>query len=136
MVTEPVLQALVLADQIYADAGSGKKVIAGTFNQLRATQFPAMFSRTTHAFICLTDIQGTVELVLRYVDLRTNEVLMESPGVSVSSDDPLKSVEIVAEVPPFPMPHEGTFAFELHAGGTLLGSLRILVSKTKKRQQS
>lgn len=129
MVTKPVLQALVLADHIYVDARSGKKVLAGTFNQLGASKFPTQFGRTTYAFICLTEIKGTVKLVLRYVDLRTNHVLMEMQELSVSSDDPLKSVEIVADVPSFPMPHDGAFAFEVHAGGEMIGSLRVSVTK-------
>ena len=31
---KPLLQALILADHVYQDAQTGKKVIAGTFNQL------------------------------------------------------------------------------------------------------
>lgn len=129
MATKPVLQALVLADQIYVDARTGKKVIAGTFNNLWAPSFPAQFERTTYAFICLTGIRDTVELILRYVDLRSNEVLMETNPFSVSCDNPLKSVEILQPVPHFPMPHEGVYAFEVYAGAEMLGSLRISASK-------
>jgi hypothetical protein len=32
--TKPILQALVLAEHIYQDAGTGKKIIAGTFNRV------------------------------------------------------------------------------------------------------
>ena len=30
----PVLQALVVADRVYEDKGTGKKIIAGTFSRL------------------------------------------------------------------------------------------------------
>ena len=63
------------------------------------------------------------------MDLAENRVLMEGSPFTVRCEDPLQSVEIVTQVPPFPMPHEGVFAFELHSRGQLLGSLRVMVSK-------
>lgn len=122
----PVLQALVLADHVYDDRQTRKKVIAGTFNQLWSKQFPDRFSRTTFAFISLTDVRGEQKLMLRYVDLADNAVLMET-HFAVRSGDPLESVEIVIEIPPFPMPHPGAYAFEVLAGSEPLGSLRMTV---------
>ena len=135
VVAKPILQALVLADHVYTDKHSGKKVIAGTFNHLSASQFPAQFSRSTWAFICLTDVQGKVEVNLRYVDLSTNELLMETKAITVTSRDPLASPELMVEVPPFPMPHEGVYAFEVHVGGEMLGSVRVQVSKRESGGQ-
>lgn len=135
MHTKPVLQALVLADQVYTDAVTKKKIIAGTFNHLWAGEFPTTFERKTYAFICVTEVYGKVPIVLRYVDLYSNEVLMESPRVEVRADDPTESVEMVFPVPPFPMPREGVFAFEVHAGGEVLGSLRIKASKIPDRSK-
>ena len=129
MVTKPILQALVLADHVYEDRRTGKMVIAGTFGKLWAAEFPARLGRTTQAYICLTDLQGPLSLSLRYRDLKTNELLLRSPDIEVQCENPLATVQIVAEVPPFPMPHEGFYAFDLHAGDELLGSLRIEVGK-------
>jgi hypothetical protein len=126
-VSLPVLQAIVLADQIYTDAVSGKKVIAGTFNALQPQHIPSNFNRSTFAYLCLTDVKGTAEIELRYVDLQTNELLIGLQGVWVKANSPLDSVELVIEVPPFPIPHEGIYAFEAHAGGALIGALRITV---------
>jgi hypothetical protein len=131
VVAKPVLQALILADAVYQDARSGKMIIAGTFNQLFARAFPARFGRTTCAYIKLTEVQGRVELVLRYRSLKTNEVLMESRPLAVASQNPLAVVEVAVEMPPFPMPEAGCYAFELHAGDEMLGALRIEVQKAK-----
>lgn len=125
----PVLQALVLADHVYIDANTGKKVIAGTFNHLTAQEFPTTFGRNKFAFISLTDVHGKVPVSLRYVDLSTNEPLFEMKDLEVESSDPLETVEMVVEVPSLPMPHEGAFAFEIHAAGEIVGSLRIFVSR-------
>lgn len=129
MPVKPILGALVLSDHIYIDGASGKKVIAGTFNHLTAREFPTQFSTTKFAFISLTDVHGTVPLVLRYVDLKTNATLLELADIEVASDDPLATVEVVVEVPRLPMPHEGAYAFEVHAGNELLGFVRLFVSR-------
>ena len=127
MAVKPILQALLLADHVYTDADTGKKVIAGTFDCLFGKEFPTEFYPVTYAYICITDVHGEVPLILRYVDLATNEVLMECGPIPVHSDDPVASIDFAVTVPPIPMPHEGVFAFEVHAFNELLGFLRITV---------
>ena len=63
-----------------------------------------------------------------YVDLANNDVLMELSGFEVEADDPLDTVELVVELTELPMPHEGVYAFEVHAGDEMIGALRIFVS--------
>jgi len=126
-VSTPILQSIVLADYIYTDAQTGKKVIAGTFNAMRPQQIPSTFNRSTYAYICLTDIKGNCDIEMKYVDLETGEPLIALEGVRVASESPLDSVEIVVEVPPFPIPHPGVYTFEVHGDHVLLGALRITV---------
>ncbi len=126
---KPTLQALVLADHIYVDRDSGKKVIAGTFNRLKAETFPAEFGRPTWAYVCLTEIRGRATVELRYVDLSNNQVLMRTKLGDVRAGDPLESIEMVVEVPPFPMPHAGPYALEVHAAGEMLGALRVMAQE-------
>ncbi|MBI1903827.1 MAG: hypothetical protein HYS13_22210 [Planctomycetia bacterium] len=130
MPTKPILQALVLADHVYVDAHTGKKIIAGTFNRLSAAKLPDDFDRSTYVFVSLTEVHGRTPLELRYVDLATQDVLMQT-NVTVESDDPLQTHEIVQEVPPFPMPHEGEYSFEVLWNGELLGSLRVHVQQVE-----
>ena len=132
---KPVLQALVLADHVYVDVQTGKKVIAGTFNELRADDFPNQFPRATYAYLCLSDLRGRADLDLKYVDLSDGEVLMQLDGVPITAASPLDSTELIVEVPEFPMPHPGSFALEVHCGGELLGFLRITVGKAEEEDQ-
>jgi hypothetical protein len=129
---KPVLQALVLADHVYVDVQTGKKVIAGTFNELQADGFPNQFPRATYAYLCLSDLRRPSDLDLKYVDLANGEVLMQLDGVPITAESPLDSTELIVEVPEFPMPHPGTFALEVHCDGELLGFLRITVGKAEK----
>lgn len=125
---KPVLQALILADHIYQDAGSGKRIIAGTFNRLRVDTVPCHFGVVTWAYICLTEVRGEIQLELRYVDLKDHKVLLHLEGLKVKHDNPLGNVEVVLPIPGFPVPHEGVYAFEVHWAGEMLGFLRIEVS--------
>lgn len=129
MPIKPVLQALVLADHIYIDANTGKKIIAGTFNHLAANEFPSQSTTHKFAFVSMTDVYGPLEVMVRYVDLVDNRVLFELRNMQVQSQDPLDTVELVVEVPPLPMPHAGAFAFEVHADNEMLGALRLIVTR-------
>jgi hypothetical protein len=127
----PTLQALILADDVYIDRDTGKKVIAGTFKDLQSSEFPASFARTTKAFISLTGARGDLRLQLRWVDLADDRVWMESPELvhNTKDNDPLMTYEFIIAVPGFPMPHPGHFAFEVYCNDQRLGALRMVVLK-------
>ena len=127
----PVLQALVLADWIYTDE-SGKRIICGTFSKIYSLEFPASFGRPTWAFILLTDVLGNVVLQLRFVSLSDNQILLESAPVELESPDKLEPIDIAMQIPPFPLPHEGAYAFECFANQTMIGSVRLQVIKAQK----
>lgn len=125
----PVLQAIVLCDCVYTDAGTGKKVIAGTFNALWAHEFPTVFARPTCVYLSLTEIHAESVVQLRYVDLDKDDMLLGLDGLAITANSPLEAVELALEVPPLPMPHAGVFAFEVHCEGSILGSVRIHVQQ-------
>lgn len=119
----PVLQALLLADRIYTDI-TGKRIICGTFSRIHSRKFPVA-ARPCSAFILLVDVIREVELQLRLVSLSDNEILMESSKTTVHCDSPLTPLDLVFEVPPLPLPHEGIYSFECWADGTMIGSVRL-----------
>jgi len=152
-VLKPTLQALLLADHVYQDKASGKKIIAGTFNVLNVrkpkpaaddttsgAQEPAkpgeglrqlsaaevMRAGSPFAFISLTEIRGPTSLELRYVDLSNNAVLVNA-CFSVTQEDPLETVEAIVPMPQLPAPHTGVYALELIWNDELMGCLRIKV---------
>ncbi len=136
MVEPPTLQALVLADHIYRDPATGKISILGTFNRLFARKVGnnERLGRETYAYICLRNLRGLVSLSLCYRDLQTNVVLMRTRPIKVESKDPLRVLEIVLPVASFPMPHAGVYAFELHAGNDIVGSIRVSVDSLKEEK--
>ncbi len=127
----PKIQSLVLADQVYVDRNTGKKIIAGTFNQLWAKEFrpDLKFGRTTWAYACLTGLQGEHKVKLVYTDLQSDQALMQTSEMTVISKDPNAGLELILEVPPFPMPHPGVYVFEVMVDDNSIGALRVKVGK-------
>lgn len=147
---KPVLQALILADHVYQDKETGKKIIAGTFNRLsltkvkpktpppdpeQAAKAPRQLSAaevrrpgSPTAFVSLTDVHGQTDLELRYVDLSDGRVLLGAK-FRVQSDNPLNTVESLVPMPPLPVPHPGVYALELLYENEPLGSLRVTAAE-------
>jgi hypothetical protein len=129
MIVKPILQALLLADYVYTDLMTQKKVIAGTFNQMQFPQFPAQFPGMPWVYAALTNMQGNFMVTLRYSDLDSNEALLESAPLPNQSDDRLTLVELVLQLPTLPAPHAGVYAMELLVDSELIGQLRVRVQE-------
>lgn len=136
---KPVLKAFILADHVYADLDTRKKVIAGTFNRIYADSFPAAFVGPSCVYLSLTDARGQFCITIHYVDLNNDEVLLEAKSNMISADDPLAVIELGIQVPPLPLPHEGEYAFEVYASdegmtpGNLLAQHKIRVGKRENQ---
>lgn len=132
--TPPVLQALVIADHIYTDHSTGKRIICGTFSKIFSSKFPKETSFSAFAFILLVDVIGEVVLQLRFVSLDDNEILMESPPMRIRSESPLTPLDIVVQIPPFPLPRAGIYSFECWTDETMIGSVRLQVAKQAREE--
>lgn len=128
---EPTLQALVLADHIYTDRGTGKRTICGPFNAIAAADFgpKSVLPFMPWAYIVLTGLKGEYDLLLRYVDLKDNRLLMRSPVFRVKSENPLQNFDLAIQIPHLPLLHPGVYALELCWNEQLIGSIRIPVIK-------
>jgi hypothetical protein len=122
---KPVLQAILLADAVYTDVETGKRVIAGVFDNIAVKQFPTEHQRQTWVYLSFTDIRGKVAFSLRYVDLLTNEVLMDNGPNEIECGDPLATLDGWVPLPFIPLPHPGVYALEVHSCDELIGALRI-----------
>lgn len=139
---KPVLQALLLADRIYEDRETRKKIIAGIFNgmvlvkhQPKETEGPkgkkitvpgGLQAGSPYAYVSLTDVRGECNFKLQYVFLEDHRVLI-SCDVHLNSDDPIRTYEIVVPLPSLPTPEPGVYALELLYENELLGSHRVHV---------
>jgi hypothetical protein len=129
MPVRPVLQALLIADNVYTDGASGKRIIAGTFDHFTLSRFPGQLDNWSTIYVSLTEIHKAVPLTLKYVDLSNDHVLAEWK-LRVQAPSRLASADATLRVPPLPLPHPGAYALEVFASEGLLGSLRITAELT------
>jgi hypothetical protein len=147
---KPVLQAMVLADHVYRDAGTGKFLIIGTFGTLwrrkrreaapetearieTEIEGPVRYMRadevsqvgSPYLYIALTGVHGITPLALKCVNLADSSVVLEG-DVNVNAKDPLALAEFSLPLPPFDM-GPGTYSLDLLHEGEILGSWRISV---------
>jgi len=119
------VQSFVLADHVYVDTRTGKKVIAGTFNQVNLAEGDVRLPREVAAYLALTNCRGHVELQLRHIDLAGDTVLLKTGIIKIDAEDPLHVYEVVAHIPPLPLPHPGIYALEVYCNDQCVGGLRI-----------
>jgi hypothetical protein len=145
---KPVLQALVLADRIYIDRQTGKKVIAGTFNRILFSPTPpqkvvekpdgkqqtlvlgGMQLGSPWVYISLTDICNEARLTIHFLNVKKNLVLLSTEQV-VKCDDRLKTEELVLALPALPVGEPGEYALEVLCEGVILGWHRIIAQELK-----
>ncbi|MCH7752760.1 MAG: hypothetical protein IH898_11475 [Planctomycetes bacterium] len=149
---KPVLQALLVADHVYDDKVTNKKVVAGIFHDmyfLRREEVQqvdlesgkakivippgGMKAGSPFSYISLTDVRGKQEFDLRYVRLRDDKTIFES-HFQVDCPDPLATVEVMLPLPPLPADQPGIYALELLWNQEPLGSYRIAVREMKERE--
>lgn len=149
---KPILQALLVADHVYIDATSGKKIVAGIFHRLyfrKAEPKPdtpigesglieipqgGQQAGSPFCYISLTDAKGECRFTLRYVDLSDDSVLLATE-FGFDSQDPLRTYEVVLPLPTLPASKPGAYALELLWGDEPLGVHRIIVEEMKKGEQ-
>jgi hypothetical protein len=148
---KPVLQALLVADHIYEDKATGKKIIVGIFNRVFFKKEPeqgaqkqeeqsnvimgGMHIGSPYAYLNITDVHGQANLELRYVDLSDHSVIFKT-HLPVVCPDPLATVEFILAMPPLPTPHAGVFALELLADGEPMGAHRISVEELPAEERN
>lgn len=131
---KPILKALLLADQVYEDRATGKKIIAGTLN----TVIVSNIELPAYAYINLTEIHGTARLRLKYTDLSDGKPVLEFE-IGVTGADPLAIIELVVPFTPLPTPHAGYYALELWTQQKrdleILGSHRLRAIESEGEEQ-
>lgn len=128
----PTLQALVLCDGVYADRGTGKFVIAGTFTRISALSFPAIHP-SCWLYARLLGTVGESTLRFRVVDLSTADALGESGPLRLEIADRVRGHEVGIQIPPMKYEHPGAYSIELLWGENrvVLGDWRYELAKSK-----
>jgi hypothetical protein len=154
---KPIVQALLIADHVYTDTTTGKKVVAGIFHRIKIQKMtpqmetppaghvegqpgqqrariavpPAgMQSGSPFCYISLTEVRGRCPMELRYVDLDEDKVLFGTQ-FEIDFKDPLETVELVFPLPMLPGNKPGVYVLELLCNNEPLGYHRIRIEEEK-----
>ena len=141
----------MIADHVYTDKDTGKKIIAGVFtkivrrrhveiegeskekSEIRKAENTAGSAGSPWLYFALTSVHGEVDLELRWVHLQTETVLFRAV-VKVKSASPLDIIEGVAALPRLNYGRVGLHALELLHDDIPIGSLRILLEEEEAKQ--
>ena len=147
---KPILQALLVSDNVYSDSISKKKVIAGVLRKIQffvpvvdekedenesetKTETETVLGGARQGgpsptiFISLTEVYNTQQFELNYVRLEDDQIYFQR-DLAVHCEDPLETVEVICPMPEIPI-SPGLFAVELSWSGETLGSFRILIEE-------
>lgn len=119
----PTVLNLMLADGVHRDS-SGKYSILGVFTTIKAATFPAT-QQSAALYATLTEGYGRVGLLFQIVCLEHDEQPFAAFQVGVDFADPLQVVEIGLPLPPFTVPHPGTFRLQAVCNGTVLSERHL-----------
>lgn len=143
---KPILQALLVADHVYVDAATNKKIVAGIFHRMsiaksnieeevkksedgtRKLEIPQSGHRSGSPFcyISLTEIRSNQKFTLRFVNLEDDQALFQTE-FEASCNNPLETIEAVFALPVLPLKGAGHYALELLWDQEPLGCHRITV---------
>ncbi len=146
---KPLLQALLLADHVYTDATTGKKIVAGIFHTIYlrhdapepitkedgttdegkvTIRVPAagLQAGSPFCYASVTEVRGEQTFKLRFVDLDDDSVLLECE-FPVTSSNPLEIHEQVIPLPMLQITRPGSYAMELLWNDEQIGSHRVNV---------
>lgn len=127
----PIVQAMLLCDQVYHDKLTGKFVVAGTFTGItsRTVGVGVFYSASVWLFIVFVSAHGQCDLQLRYVSLKDNKEYLTSPKFKLPSGKPLETTSWGIQVPQLPLPHYGRFGLEAYVNDHYVGTAYIDVTK-------
>jgi hypothetical protein len=156
---KPIVQALLVADHVYTDKATNKKIVAGIFHRLwfrkpgdvpRPPDDPALGTQPGEAkgtisvppggynagspfcYISLTEVHGKQPFELRYIDLSSDQVIFGTK-FGIECNDPLQTIEMVLPLPPLPAVKAATYTLELFWNDEALGAHRITVAESKEQ---
>jgi hypothetical protein len=147
----PVVEAFLLADQVYFEPGSGKQTVVGVFTTITGATFPATLGRATQAFVILTNLRMPTELTLQFRSLDDDAVLatyLVNPSsvptplpdtfiiktsVPITASSPLDAVSIALNVGVLPLPRAGRYVMDLITGNAVIGSARLRVDAAVRK---
>ena len=127
-----VCLAMLVADKVFREEGTGKSHIAGTFSRMTARKFPVM-REAMHVYLALTDIapgEHGCEIKFSYLD-SDQEVL--SARCEIRSEDKLQVIEINYCLRRAVLPRPGQMEIAFHMDGQYVTRRKFALEEAQPR---
>ena len=134
MAAPPVLQALLVCDQVVQEVGTMKRSAIGIFTELLALRFPAVHASLA-VYFAVTDAEGKYAIELELDDLERNQVVGGVRGIEMVARDKLAVTDFHLTFHNVQFPHPGKYEFRLLFNGHLAGSRTITLREMKTPQR-
>ena len=121
----PIAEALIICDEIINEAGTNKKSLIGTFNNIVSSEFPMQHPKIC-VYAAMTNGQGEMGGELRCVRVDDQQEIFKASGTVVFAD-PNQVVEMSFNFRNILFERTGLYTFELIAGEELLLEKRFHV---------
>ena len=125
----PVLVAAVVCDTAVTDPSTGKNNLIGIFDKVHVGKFPT--KRPMSVYFKLTNAEGYYEILVRYVELKSDTIFAEALG-ELHAHDRLVSSDLHIAFPPLPINKEGRYEFQIWANSMFLG--RTFIDAVQRTQ--
>jgi hypothetical protein len=125
---KPIVLAMVICDNYYRDAHTGKSILSGTFSSINSAAFPSKHGNCA-IYVALTDVaaNGNAQLIFRK---ENGEFSMQLPPWDVQAPENRRAVvEIGGNINGLPIPEEGNYEFVLLWDGQEIALRRLTANK-------
>ena len=130
---KPVPLALLVADRVYHDRGTGKWVVAGIFSSIGFSSLPRTYD-TMEVFFQVTNVSQPVDLRLR-VEHSDGETLLDVGG-PIHAKSPLEVIPRRVLLRQLPFKKPGKYWVMLKSGSEILTQVPLYVGLIKKAEPS
>ena len=114
----PSVKSLILADQVFRQAETGKWCIIGVFEKILSQSFPCLHP-SLGLFVRVEDAHGEYEVKIEFRDA-ADRVLGSFEGMTLQVNDRLASVAFGVQTIGLPLPAPGRYFFKLFLNGEVL----------------
>ena len=131
----PMLDGILLCDQIIEDRLSGKKTIVGIFQEILAAKFPCVHS-SMWIYAVISDAEGDYEFELRLCDGESLNVIGLSRTGTIRIANRLQRTEIQIRMDGLPLAKPGQYVFQILANNELVAEKPFYAREVQRAKPS
>ena len=123
---------MLVCRDVIVDAMTGNVSLIHIFAKFGVPQFPGHLA-PCKIFASVTNGQGDYSVTAEVQDLDTGNVLAKAQGPTFKLRTRFHTHNVIMQVPPLPVPHEGKYDFVLFANGDEIDRQTMTVEPKQQR---